>query len=186
MTESSSSAPVGSVGVDLRPSTESDAEFLFRVYASSREHEMNMLGDWSAAQKETFLREQFRLQHHQYRTYYPNACYDVIEKDGESIGRLYVEHMKNEIRVMDITLLPEYRDRGIGRALMKDVLRKAARVRKFVSLHVEDSNPAKRLYERMGFVEVGEVSFYKLLHWVPPGLTPKFEDGGRTQVKTAS
>ena len=74
--------------------------------------------------------------------------------------------MKNEIRVMDITLLPEYRDRGIGRALMKDVLRKAARVRKFVSLHVEDSNPAKRLYERMGFVEVGEVSFHKLLHWV--------------------
>lgn len=164
--------------VDLRPSTDGDADLLYRVYASSREHEMSLLSDWSQAQKEVFLREQFRLQHHHYHAHYPNAQYDVIEHAGEPIGRLYIARMEDEIRLMDIALLPEHRNHGIGRALMREVLSEAARERKLVSLHVEDQNPAKRLYERMGFVEAGEVSLYKLMHWTPPEH--------EAQVKTAS
>ncbi len=163
--------------VALRPSTAHDTEFLFRVYASSREREMSVVIDWDPALKEAFLRDQFRLQHHHYQTHYPNARYDVIEKNGESVGRFYVERMKNEIRIMDIALLAEHRGQGIGRALLEEVLKEATEVRKFVSLHVEDANPAKRLYERMGFLVAGEVSFYKLMHWIPPGLSPRFEHG---------
>lgn len=174
------------MNVDLRSSKPGDLEFLYQVYASSRESEMNLLSEWSATQKESFLREQFRLQDQHYKTHYPNARYDVIEIDGERAGRLYVDRMKSEIRLMDIALLPEYRNRGVGRALVQDLLDEAVRARRFVSLHVEDDNPAKRLYERMGFVEAGEVTFYKLMHWVPKGWKPKSDDSGGDQVKTAS
>ena len=168
------------MNVGVRPSNEDDLEFLYRVYASSRESEMSLLVEWSATQKDSFLREQFRLQDRHYKTHYPNARFDVIEIDDQPAGRLYVYRMKNEIRLMDIALLPDYRNRGVGRTLVQDLLDEAARVRKFVSLHVEDENPAKRLYQRMGFVDVREVSFYKLMHWVPKGLTPKVD--GRTEL----
>lgn len=156
-------------GVTLRAFHEGDLEFLYRVYAASREHEMALLVDWTAAMKEAFLRDQFRLQHHHYQTHYPDASYDVIEKQEEPIGRFYVARMANEVRVMDIALLPDHRGRGIGSALMRELLDEAGRARKFVSLHVENENPAKRLYERLGFIEAGEVGCYELMHWTPPG-----------------
>jgi ribosomal protein S18 acetylase RimI-like enzyme len=167
----------------LRPCNAHDTEFLFRVYASSREREMSAVIDWDSGQKEAFLRDQFRLQHHHYQTHYPNARYDVIERNGEAVGRFYVERMRNEIRIMDIALLPEHRGQGIGRALLEEVLEEATRVGKFVSLHVEDDNPAKRLYERMGFVVAGEVSFYKLMHWIPAGVSPRYEDGAASAAR---
>lgn len=162
-------------GVTLRPCGAADLEFLYRVYAASRAAEMALLADWSAAQVEAFLRFQFQAQHRHYQTHYPSARYEVIVRDGENAGRLYVQPMENEIRVMDIALLPQHRGQGIGGALMREVLDEAARTRRFVSLHVEADNPAKRLYERMGFAVAGEASFYKLMRWIPPGLTPAFE-----------
>lgn len=179
-------------GVTLRPVAEADLEFLYRVYAASRSDEMALLVDWSEEEVEQFLRFQFEAQHRHYQTHYPNARYDVIVREGEDAGRLYVQPMANEIRVMDIALLPEHRGQGIGRALMQEVLDEAASSQRFVSLHVEGNNPAKRLYERMGFTVVGEVSFYELMHWIPAGLTPRYEAGfspsgaAHSQVKTAS
>ena len=126
---------------------------------------------WSDAEKETFLRSQFELQHHHYHTHYPNARYDLVCEANEAIGRYYVEPMTREIRIMDIALLPEYQGRGIGGSLVGDVLREAAESDRFVSLHVEDTNPAMRLYTRIGFRKAeqqGENSgVYTLMHWVP-------------------
>lgn len=164
-------------GVTLRPATADDREFLYRVYAASRADEMAMVVDWSDAQKETFLRQQFHAQDHQYHEHYPDARYDLIVRDGENAGRLYVQPMGHEIRVMDIALLPEHRGQGIGGALMGEVMDEARESGRFVSLHVEEHNPARRLYQRLGFVDAGEVTFYKLMHWVPPGHTPVFADG---------
>ena len=162
-------------GVTLRAFSPSDLEFLYQVYASSRLDEMAMILDWSEEQKEAFLRFQFKAQHTHYQQTYPQARYDIILMGSERIGRFYVERMQNEIRVMDIALLPEYRNQGIGRLLMQEVLIEAERTPpKLVSLHVEPENPAKRLYERLGFMVAGEVSFYQLMHWVPPGLTPSY------------
>ena len=164
--------PAACTGVSRRPFEDGDLDFLYQVYASSRAAEMALLTDWSEAQKVAFLRAQFHAQHTHYQTHYPDARYDVLVRDGTDIGRLYVARMHHEIRVMDIALMPAYRNQGIGRTLMQVLMDEAASVGKFVSLHVEASNPAKRLYDRLGFTVVGEVTFYKRMYWVPEGVMP--------------
>ena len=163
-------------GIALRPFVESDLLFLFHVYAASRDREMALLTHWSDAEKEAFLQDQFRLQHSHYQTHYPDARFDLILDQSNAIGRLYVAELKSEIRLMDIALLPEYRGQGIGSALMQELMERAAASGKLVSLHVEEYNPARRLYERLGFQMVGDAGLYKLMHWMPPGMDPESPD----------
>jgi len=157
--------------VSLRTETDHDLDFLKNLYAASREHEMALLGHWSDAQKCDFLDQQFNAQRIHYRKNYPNAEFNIIERDGQPLGRLYVAELKQEIRLMDISLIPAARNSGIGGRISLDIMTRAERLGRIVSLHVEDDNPAKRLYVRLGFVEVGEVSLYKLMHWCPQGLS---------------
>ncbi len=173
--------------IALRPETDDDLDLLRRVYAAAREREMAVLVSWSDAQKNEFLNQQFDAQRHHYRSHYPGASFDVIERDGTPIGRLYVARLEREIRLMDIALLPECRNHGIGGRLCKALLDEAREQGRVVSLHVEDDNPAKGLYERLGFREVAEVTFYRLMHWVPPGLEAVSEELARAaQVTTTS
>lgn len=153
--------------VRLRPATDADKPFLQRVYAESRADEMAQLTHWSDAQKDDFLRFQFDAQHTHYTSHYPDARYQVIVRGGEDVGRLYVARLAGEIRLMDIALLAVHRGQGIGGALMGELLETARREGCFVSLHVEDHNPARRLYERLGFVKADEVGIYALMHWRP-------------------
>jgi len=174
-------------GVTLRPFGEQDMELLYRIYADSRAEEMAMIADWSDEQKEAFLRFQFRAQHTHYQEHYPGARYDLILRDRRPIGRLYVCDLEGEIRLMDITLLAAERNRGVGTALVKTLLERAAAMGKPVSLHVEEYSPAKRLYERLGFRDVADVSFYRLMHWHPPQPRPEdARDRVTPQPKTAS
>jgi ribosomal protein S18 acetylase RimI-like enzyme len=150
----------------LRPITASDLPFLQQVYASTRESEMTLIS-WSEAEKQAFLESQFTAQHAHYQTYYVKACFDVIERDGQPIGRLYVDHWEREIRIVDIALLPEYRGQGTGAHLIGQIQSQAAAVRKTVSIHVEKYNPAYKLYDRLGFVKTSETGVYDLLVWNP-------------------
>lgn len=128
---------------------------------------MARLPHWSAAQKIEFLTQQFDAQRKHYRTHYPNARFELIEQAGEPIGRLYLAQVEGEIRLMDIALLPERRNQGIGGGLTGALLDFARQVGLKVTLHVEEENPVKRLYERLGFEVVGEQSFYKKMAWTP-------------------
>lgn len=157
-------------GIVLRPEADADIGFLKDLYASSREREMALLADWSEAQKREFLEQQFAAQRSHYREHYPAARFDVIERDGERIGRVYVADLRREIVLMDITLVPAERNAGLGTRLCRDIQAEARDKGKIMSLHVEDENPARRLYDRLGFVEIAAVTFYKLMHWVPEGL----------------
>ncbi len=153
-------------GISLRPALDGDVEFLYRVYASSREYEMSLVA-WSDAEKEAFLRMQFEAQHTQYHQMFPGARFDLIERNGEPIGRLYVDRGPSEIRVIDIALLTEYRGGGIGSALMRDLLAEADRTGKIASIHVERFNPALRLYLRLGFREVEDKGIYLFMQRGP-------------------
>jgi ribosomal protein S18 acetylase RimI-like enzyme len=151
--------------ITLRPITPDDEALLYRIYASTREDEMNLV-DWNDAQKEAFVRMQFSAQHSHYQQHYPDAAFEVILVNGQPAGRLYVDRWTKEIRIVDIALLPEYRNAGIGTAILKGILEEAAQAGKPVSIHVERFNPAMRLYERLGFSTVSENGVYYLMEWV--------------------
>ncbi len=146
----------------LRPATADDRDFLLRVYAATREEELRIVA-WSDEQKAAFVQQQFDAQDAHYREHYESATFDVIEADGEPAGRLYVARWDDDIRIIDIALLPDYRSRGIGTALLRELLAEAATGAKRLSIHVEINNPARRLYERLGFVQVEERGVYLLM-----------------------
>jgi ribosomal protein S18 acetylase RimI-like enzyme len=127
---------------------------------------MNLVA-WDAAQKEAFVRMQFTAQHSHYQQHYPDAAFDIILVNGQPAGRLYVDRWTKEIRIVDIALLPEYRNAGIGTTLLKGILEEATQAGKPVSIHVERFNPALHLYERLGFSTISENGVYYLMEWVP-------------------
>ena len=151
----------------LRTIRAEDRDFLFRVYAGARLEEL-ALTDWDETQKQAFLAQQLEAQHHHYQTHYPGARLDLVLLGDEPIGRLYVARWREEIRIMDIALLPEHRNRGIGGALLRDLLEEAAATSRRLTIHVERYNPALRLYRRLGFEPVGETGVYLLLVLDPP------------------
>lgn len=150
--------------IAFRPETDQDREFLFRLYAGTREEEMKLV-DWTDEQKEAFLRQQFEAQTAHYRKNYLGAEYWIILRSGAPIGRLYLHQSPGDLRIMDIALVPNHRGSGIGGGLLRDIQQKAAAAGSAVSIHVEQFNPALRLYERLGFRRIGEHGVYYLLEW---------------------
>jgi ribosomal protein S18 acetylase RimI-like enzyme len=150
--------------LSLRPITPADVSFLAGVYASTRAEELAITG-WSDEDKAVFCRRQFDAQTAHYAANYPEASFQVIERDGVPIGRLYVARWEKEIRIVDITLLPEFRGSGIGTKLLRDLQEEARSAGKSLTIHVERFNPALRLYERLGFRQVEDKGVYLLLKW---------------------
>jgi ribosomal protein S18 acetylase RimI-like enzyme len=154
--------------VTLRLSTPDDQEFLFAVYASTRDEELSLSG-WDDNQKRAFNEMQFHAQSQQYRLCYPQADSGVILLDDHPVGRLLVDRKGADFTHVDIALLPEYRNRGIGTTLIQSLLKEATGAQKNVALHVLRWSSAARLYERLGFTMVSEDGVYLEMKRIPPG-----------------
>ncbi|HET7270467.1 MAG TPA: GNAT family N-acetyltransferase [Rubrobacter sp.] len=146
----------------LRPVEPGDEAFLYRVYASTREEELARTG-WDETQKAAFLRMQFDAQSNYYEEHYRGAAFSVILSGGHPAGRLYVARWPEEIRIVDIALLPGHRGMGIGTRLLKDLISESEESGKPLSIHVERFNPALRLYQRLGFRAVEDKGVYLLM-----------------------
>jgi ribosomal protein S18 acetylase RimI-like enzyme len=157
-------APGGEVA--LRPLTADDEPFALSVYASTREEELAPV-PWADEQKAAFVAMQFAAQSAHYAQHYAGLTSDVILVDGERAGRLLVARWTQEIRIVDITLLPAFRGRGAGSELLAELMDEATEMGKRLSIHVERSNSARRLYERLGFEPVGETGVYLRMEWGP-------------------
>ena len=151
-------------GLLFRDADDADFPFLYQVYAWTRTEELAPV-PWSEAEKSAFLTMQFQAQHAHYRQHYTTAEFLLILHGGEPIGRLYLDRWAREHRVVDVALLPQHRGQGRGTAIMRDLLDEAADAGKALSIHVEKFNPARRLYKRLGLVEVGETGVYDLMRW---------------------
>ncbi|MDX6508974.1 MAG: hypothetical protein QOG81_726 [Gaiellaceae bacterium] len=151
----------------MRPVEPGDRDFLLRVYGSTRAEELAAV-PWDGEQKDGFLRMQFEAQASWYEKHYDGATFDVVLVDGEPAGRLYVHRGAQEIRIVDIALLPEFRSHGIGTRLLEPILAEATEREVPVAIHVERFNPALALYRRLGFVAVAEDTVYLKLER-PPG-----------------
>ncbi len=141
----------------LRPLEAQDEDLSYQVYASTRAEEMALV-DWSPEQKEQFLRQQFTAQRSHYQMYAPQSEWLVIELDGKPAGRLILDRSDAQrIAIKDIAMLPDFRGCGAGTYLLGALIDEARAAGKQLVLHVENFNPARRLYERMGFHPSGVV-----------------------------
>src|SRR5215468_5725248 len=150
--------------ITLRPVTESDEEFLLAVYASTRAEEMERV-PWTAEQKDTFVKMQFAAQKSHYAASYPEANHDLIYVDGEAVGRIYLDRGPDGLHILDVTVLLEYRNRGIGSAVLGRLLEEAGAGGKALTIYVETFNPSLRLFERLGFRHADQKDFQLLLKW---------------------
>jgi len=151
-------------GISYRVMEDGDLPFVAALYATTRAEELASTG-WPAEMQATFLDQQHRAQHSHYRAAYPHGEWLLIERGGESIGRLYLAEEMGMALLVDISLLPEARGSGLGTAILKDLI--AAETRP-VELHVERHNRARQLYERLGFREVEEGPVYYRMIRQPP------------------
>ena len=149
-----------------------DAEFLLSVYASTRAEELAVV-PWTDTERDAFVRMQFDAQDRYYREQRPAAAFDVIVVGGAPAGRLYVDRSGDELRIVDIALLPAHRGRGVGALLIRRVLDEGSETGRPVTIHVERGNRARALYERLGFSQISTTGVYDLLE-------------ARAQVKIAS
>lgn len=150
--------------IQFRPIKLKDMPFLQTVYACTRTDVQNN-DTLTTAQKEVFIHHQFNAQHSHYQTHYKGANFDIILLKKQPIGRLYIHRQAAEIRLIDIALLPKYQNNSIGTFLMKNLLEEGENNNKIVSLHVEKTNPALKLYERLGFKKKAEAGIRFLMEW---------------------
>ncbi len=154
--------------ITLRAITDADMSVLLAIYGSTRTQEMDRLADWTEEMKQSFIAQQFMAQHQYYQQNYGGADFWVIEKNRKPIGRLYVHSnfQGRGVRIVDISILPQYRGQGIGGNLLQDLQKTARELGKPLSIHVEVFNPAKNLYTRLGFRMISETNgVYHLMQW---------------------
>lgn len=142
----------------LRPATAADDDFLQRVYAGTRADELALTG-WHAAQREDFVALQYRAQAVHYQAHWPAAHRSVIVAwqggVAQDAGRLWLDQRADTIHVLDIALLAAFRGQGIGSRCLQSLMQQAATSDRALTIYVEAGNPARRLYDRLGFVPAG-------------------------------
>jgi ribosomal protein S18 acetylase RimI-like enzyme len=146
----------------LRETTPEDEQFLFDVYASTRQEELEGLG-WDDNQKRDFIKMQFLARERSY----PRVDDRIIVLNGRPIGRMLVDRNDAEILLRDIALLTQYRNRGLGTILIYDLMKEASVSGKAIRLHVLATSAAVRLYDRLGFSKTGAEAAYLEMKWLP-------------------
>lgn len=150
---------------ELRPVTAEDNEFLYQLYCTTREDELNAAG-FPHDQREPFLRMQFTAQKTHYEKFYSEAEHRIITSGEHAVGREYVNRAEDEILLVDLALLPEFCGGGIGTVLLEKLCDESKRTTKPLRLYaIKFNNRALKLYERLGFETIDDTGVYVLLEW---------------------
>lgn len=152
--------------ISLRPVTPGDEEILLEIYKRSRGDDLRGLG-WTEDRINEFLGMQYDAHKHFLESEYQRATDEVILCEGEPAGRLFVERREHEIRVIDLALLPEHRNNGIGEFLIRRLQNEARLEVKPLRLQVIRFNRAVNFFERSGFVRTSETGTHFQMEWVP-------------------
>jgi GNAT superfamily N-acetyltransferase len=131
--------------ISLRPATQADSQFVYQVKKAALGPYIEQVFGWDEEQQQAFHAEEYQVETTQ-----------IVLQDSQPIGWV-ASHQEHQNLIIDhVYLLPEYQGKGIGKQLLATVLAEAD-VQGYPSkLDVLKVNPARRLYERNGFVIVGE------------------------------
>ncbi|SPE55795.1 GCN5-related N-acetyltransferase [Verrucomicrobia bacterium] len=152
--------------ITLRSEQPQDEAFLFELYASTRQEELDAWG-WPPEMRSAFLTLQFKASQGYHRAF-PDADFQVVLRDGVNAGRLILNRASHEWRIVDIAFLPQYRNAGLGTALLQKILCEAAAADQPVRLKVLKGNRASRFYQRLGFAKIGETEILEEMEWRAP------------------
>ncbi len=152
--------------ITLRPVQDADEEFLVSVYASTRSGELKQV-PWSQEQKDAFVRMQFAAQKQHYAAEHPEASHDVIYRGGVPVGRFYLVRSAGGFHILDIAVLSQYRNSGIGSFLLRQLMDEAQQAAKPITIYLESFNPSLGLFRQLAFLPIEEKGFHLLLRWSP-------------------
>jgi ribosomal protein S18 acetylase RimI-like enzyme len=146
------SAEVGQV--QLRPTNPDDYDFVFSVHCAAMKPSVEQVYGWDEDWQARYFRERFDPARRQ-----------IIRYDGTDVGYISIEEQEASLFLSTIAILPLYQGRGIGTALIRG-LQKQARSRRIpVTLQVLKANPARTLYEQLGFRVIGETETHYQMRW---------------------
>lgn len=156
----------GAVG--LRPQRDSDAPFVAALYNTTRDDLRQAVAPQALI--EELIEMQFRAQREGYGQKFPNAMYFIVETQGENIGRVAVDFGSNEVRIIDLALMPAARNKGHGTSVFRALQAAAAKVRAPLTLTVALNNPrAVQLYGVLGFRVEQLTETHAFMVWYPQG-----------------
>ncbi len=150
--------------ITLRPVAPEDETFLRDVYASTREEELAQV-PWTPEQIAAFLDFQFRAQTAHYNEYFPHSEHLIVLRDGEPVGRLWLDRGGEALHILDLAVLTRHRGQGTGGVILKRLMEEGAENRKPVTIHVESFSRSLGLFERLGFVRAQENGIHYLMRW---------------------
>lgn len=154
-------------GLSFRPMRPTDHGFIESLYHSTRD-DLKQLLDAESEFIEDLIDMQFQAQHQGYGDMFPNAMHFIIEKLNERIGRAVVDFGSNEIRLVDIALIPQARNQGYGSAVLRAIQMAAAQARAPVTLTVAaNATAAQHFYHQLGFQAAEATPTHQLLVWYP-------------------
>ena len=130
--------------LDRRPATESDIPFLLSLRRETMDSHLAASGASTSDES------------HVARLMYHFDCSEVLLSDGEPVGLVKVRRLPQEWEIVQIQLISRIQGQGVGGSLLEELLAEAARHHVGVKLSVLKGNPARNLYDRLGFVLVGE------------------------------
>jgi ribosomal protein S18 acetylase RimI-like enzyme len=161
-----------SSGLHLRPVQDEDASFLFALFAETQDQLAALRAD--QALWRSLVEMQFRGRQSSFAALYPDAEDSVLEdENGEPVGRLLLDRPfarqgnphANRWRIVDIALLTAARGHGLGTQVLQRLQDRAAACDAGLELQVDPTNPARRLYERLGFRTVSEDALAVQMVW---------------------
>ncbi len=137
--------------ISFRPVHTQDFDFLWKLHVLSFKAYVEEIWGWDETQQIEMFKTRFDPQHSQ-----------IIQADGQDVGRLDIEYQTDEIFLSLIAILPDYQGQGIGTSIIQSLIEKAYAQAKLLTLRVLRPNPAQYLYKRLGFevVKEDEVRFW--------------------------
>jgi ribosomal protein S18 acetylase RimI-like enzyme len=141
------------MNVALRPATPEDEPFLYELITLTIADQL-AAWVWPDNVRQALLDMQYRARQQGYRSQYPDAEHSIVLVDGQPAGRLVVARLEDQVRLVDIAIAASQRGAGVGARLLTDLITEAETAGRPLRLSVTPTNPAARLYRRLGFVRI--------------------------------
>jgi ribosomal protein S18 acetylase RimI-like enzyme len=148
----------------LRPTRTDDQEFLYRLFSLVYSEKLQLV-PLSAEEKKTLVELMYQGFTRHYDSLAPASDDRLVLLNNESIGRMILLQTREEIRLADLAILPQYRGIGIGSALISQLQTESLMSKRPVHLQVGRFDRALRLYQRLGFYKIDTIGPYLHLEW---------------------